>query len=321
MGNRFALNIGDRIPLTLADEYELKCVGSGKAGAYNIVGVSVRGKLHEYNETPRDDAFAARFDGTWLVVAVADGAGSKLSSRYGASFSVNSLCDKLIDSLCNLGCSDVVIPTIPSSSKGRRVSKVMMTNVESTAKPQSVSLKEILSESFSHTRTELEHFASKHDVELDELHCTLLALVLNVKTGKLGMGQIGDGLVLGLNDEKHAVQLVEPPMADEPGASYFLTQLDWERYFLAEEITAKEAKHFTTFYLMTDGVANDCQFGPPEDILNLWANDMDREVRLIPSLEVTAERLKNYLSSYQARGSFDDRTLVVIYRAKLGRTR
>ncbi len=78
------------------------------------------------------------------------------------------------------------------------------------------------------------------------------------------------------------------------------------------EMTGEEVKRFSTLYLMTDGVANDCQYGPPTDILKRWANDMDREIRLIQSLEKTAERLKNYLATYQARGSFDDRTLVVI---------
>jgi len=133
----------------------------------------------------------------------------------------------------------------------------------------------------------------------------------------LGVGQIGDGLILGLDDKKEASLLAEPPTTDDPGASYFITQDDWEQYLYTREMPSQEVEHFSTFYLMTDGVANDCQYGPPPDILKIWANDMDREIRLVPSLQVTAERLKNYLSNYKAKGSFDDRTLVVIFKDKV----
>jgi hypothetical protein len=67
---------------------------------------------------------------------------------------------------------------------------------------------------------------------------------------------------------------------------------------------------------MTDGVADDCQYGPPDDILQKWAVDIDREIRSssIVSLEDAANKLRIYLNSYQAKGSFDDRTLMVICR-------
>jgi len=145
----------------------------------------------------------------------------------------------------------------------------------------------------------------------------LLGLILNVETGRIGVGQIGDGLILGLNEKKEAKPIVEPPDPGEPGVSYFLTQTDWGKYLCTKpSMTDEELARISTFYLMTDGVADDCQYGPPADILTKWANDIDREIRSIHSPNEAATKLKGYLRTYQAKGSFDDRTLVVICKNK-----
>ncbi|MBM3496945.1 MAG: protein phosphatase 2C domain-containing protein, partial [Armatimonadetes bacterium] len=52
--------------------------------------------MHLRDGTARDDAFAIRSAGRWLAVAVADGAGSRPRSRYGASFAVASLCEHML---------------------------------------------------------------------------------------------------------------------------------------------------------------------------------------------------------------------------------
>jgi hypothetical protein len=295
MDGRSIFRIGDRSPRTITIKYIPERSGYVQADSYSVIGASVQGRLHSYNNIPRDDAFAVRFNGTWLVVAVSDGAGSRKNSRYGASFSVSRLCGKLFQAVYSVRAK--------------------------TGEQDEVSnrLKEFLLPAFQRTRIDLERFALIKEVGLDELHCTLLGLVLNVKTGEMGVGQIGDGLILGLDDKREARLLAEPRTTDDPGASYFITQDDWEQYLYTQEIPREEVEHFSTFYLMTDGVANDCQYGPPPDILKIWANDMDREIRLVPSLQVTSERLKKYLSNYKAKGSFDDRTLVVIYRNNVGR--
>lgn len=329
MNGKATFRIGDKVPLTLEDNHDDEKACSEQADSFSIIGASVRGRLHHHNNIPRDDAFTVRFDGTWLAVAVADGAGSRPLSRYGASYLANRLCSRLllgprikrwttskkarqneiqISSIIDTGLayqSDNTEPSLPDATLGN----------ERAHAPQS-SIADMISGAFRHTRADLKRFATKNAVEMDELHSTLLGFMLNTKTGELGVGQIGDGLILGLDTKKEAKLLAEPPATDDPGASYFITQEDWEQYSYIREIPREEAEGFSTFYLMTDGVANDCQYGPPPDILRIWANDMDREIRLVPSLQVTTERLKNYLANYKAKGSFDDRTLVVIYRNK-----
>lgn len=105
---------------------------------------------------------------------------------------------------------------------------------------------------------------------------------------------------------------MRPP--GEVGETYVLTQSDWEKYLVVRSLSATEAQGITTFYLMTDGVADDCTHPPPADIFQRWARDMDREVRKEEPLPQTATRLLRWLATYEVRGSWDDRTLVVVMR-------
>lgn len=311
---------GDPCPSQLTNKHKDMRANSAQLGKYCVIGASVRGKLHIHNEVPRDDAFAVHSNpnGTWLAVAVSDGVGSRNLSRYGASYAVNKLCTRLLDGVVKakhgkaFGLSAL---SQPVASK-QPCSDDRLTDIGDSngLTPQLRELEEVVRNAFRSTRVDVEEFAREQKVLLEDLHCTLLGLILNVETGLVGVGQIGDGLILGFTDEKKAVSLTESPIPDELGATYLLTQDNWEQYFRTGSLSTEEAQHFTTFYLMTDGVADDCQYGPPADILQRWANDMDREIRLLPFPKKTAQRLKRYLATYQAKGSFDDRTLVAVYR-------
>lgn len=147
----------------------------------------------------------------------------------------------------------------------------------------------------------------------NDLHCTLLAFGLNVKSGTMAVAQVGDGLILGLTGDLKAIPLIEPQMPGQTGQTYVITQKDWERYSSVKVIPREQSKGYVTVYLMTDGVADDCQYGPPEDILQRWASEMDSEIRKY-DVETTRERLRRYMNDYQAKGSYDDRTLVAVYR-------
>ncbi len=215
MDGRTSFRIGDKLPLTLEDEYVNEQARSAQADSYSIIGASVRGRLHYHNNIPRDDAFRVHFDGTWLAVAVADGAGSRPRSRYGASYLANRLCIRLL--------------TTARIQYWRIHNKTDQDEAQTTDIARETSPQNIVFKAFHSARTDLERFAFKHGVGLEELHSTLLGLILNTKTGEMGIGQIGDGLILGLDSGKDAKLLAEPATADEPGASYFVTQADWEQ--------------------------------------------------------------------------------------------
>lgn len=287
--------IGDKTPCALEDKRQDNLGKSVDAIPFHVIGASTRGILHRYNDTPRDDAFTIVVDGTWLAVAVADGAGSRPLSRHGAALLANRLCRRLLRAT-KYYPKEQVIPDIKPDTQDKN------------------QLESIVVKAFHQARVDLEKFAIIREKDLEDFHSTLLGLILNIETMEMGVGQIGDGLILGLDSNKKAVILAHPKTSDDPAASYFITQDDWEQYLYIRGMNSKEVDSFSTFYLMTDGVANDCEYGPPTNILEIWARDMDREIRLVPSLEKTAERLENYLANYKAKGSFDDRTLVVIYK-------
>ena len=277
MNHKFS--IGDPRPSKLDDKYIDMRANSARLRRYCVVGASVRGKLHVYNKVPRDDAFAVHSNGTWLAVAVSDGVGSRPLSRFGASLAVNRLCTRFFYSATKL---------------------------------KQNGLEEAVHSAFRKTRADMEQFALKQNTLLEDLHCTLLGLFLNIETAVIAIGHIGDGLILGLTAGKEAIPLAASPIPEEVGATYVLTQTNWEQYFCFEAFPSEKAREFKTFYLMTDGVGDDCQYGPPPDILQHWANDIDQEIRMFPPTK-SAQRLKKYLATYHAKGSFDDRTLVVAY--------
>jgi len=280
MNRKFS--IGDPIPSQLTDKHIDMRANSARLGRYCVIGASVQGRLHKYNRVPRDDAFAVRSNGKWLAVAVSDGVGSRKLSRYGASFAVNRVCTRFF----------------------YNASKVKLKGVEEATR-----------EAFRKTQADTQQFALKQNIALENLHCTLLGLFLDIETGVIGIGQIGDGLILGLANKGEAIPIAEPRIPEEVGATYVLTQDNWERYFCFDTLASEKAREIKTFYLMTDGVADDCQYGPPTDILQRWASDIDREIRMFPPAK-TAQRLRRYLATYGAKGSFDDRTLVIVYKQK-----
>jgi hypothetical protein len=72
-------------------------------------GASVRGGSHRWENTPRQDSFAAAFvpDKNWVVVAVADGVSGAPQSHIGASVAVNSTVSYLVNiKTSEIGCID-----------------------------------------------------------------------------------------------------------------------------------------------------------------------------------------------------------------------
>jgi len=174
--------------------------------------------------------------------------------------------------------------------------------------------RECLIRAFRSTRQGLEQFAQANHFQLRELASTLLGVLLNTETGEMVAGQIGDGLILALHPGLGAKPLVEAALPGEAGETYTLTQSNWEQYLTVRSYKAQETAGITTVYLMTDGVSEDCTHPPPADILQKWAHSIDQQLRKEEPLPQTAIRLLRWLAHYDAPGSFDDRTLLMLMR-------
>jgi hypothetical protein len=300
--------IGDFAPINMSVTTENAQSGNLPCENYYTIGASVQGKFHKINKTYRDDAFTAMFRSPWLVICVADGAGSRENSRFGALYCTSTLCDEIIESLPHLvdNVAELRCPNdshlVAGNSQEHPISHAMF--------------EQSLLDSFIRTRKGLDEFAKKNTLSSSELHCTLLSFALNVKTGEFVAGQVGDGLILGLTESQKVAPLIEANTPDDPSTTYFFTQEDWRDHYVSKAYIENECNQYLTFYIMTDGVANDCQYEPPVGILSRWAKDIDREIRSEDNLRKVEDDLKIYLENYKAPGSFDDRTLVLIWRRK-----
>jgi len=340
---------GDNKLNGLQDELPNEYKVSLNLNRYSLVGASVRGKMHVRKGTPREDAFVVYSEGDWVVVAVSDGVGSSKYSSVGASFAINDVCQNILNAIGELespkikkGLTQILhrkyvltdedLGNILKSSYGitsenlrnyaeklsnaKREQDVLSNNSDGANEVNNQSdTPNAPNGQIPSVDSNIQELSSANSalVALSDLHCTLLVFVINIKSGTSVAGQIGDGLILGLNSENKAVPLIEPIVPEQTGQVYPITMKDWEKYWSFRNISGEVSDKYVTFYLMTDGVADDCQYGPPEDILQRWANDMNSEIRKY-DISITGERLRKYLSDYEAKGSYDDRTLVVLYK-------
>jgi len=189
----------------------------------------------------------------------------------------------------------------------------------STSALDEPNLVEVVKQAFRKTHQGLGEHARSLGLELADLSCTALALLLNVETGKGAVGQVGDGAILGLTAGGKVLELVQAPDTGDPQATYTLNKPNFERYLAPAIVERPAADPFVAFYVMTDGLSGDLLYSPQHELLQDWAQKVDRNLRLSSSPAQAAAGMLNWLATYQVKGSWDDRTLVVITQ-KEGRT-
>ncbi|MFZ5898677.1 MAG: protein phosphatase 2C domain-containing protein [Bacillota bacterium] len=171
---------------------------------------------------------------------------------------------------------------------------------------------ELVKQAYLKTHLGLREHARSLGLDLADLGCTALALLLNVETGRGAVGQVGDGAILGLTAQGRVLELVEAPDTGDPQATYTLNNPYFERYLAPGVIDRPMADPFVAFYVMTDGLSGDLLYSPKPDALEDWAQKVDHNLRASPSPAQAAAGMLNWLATYVVKGSWDDRTLVVI---------
>jgi len=150
------------------------------------------------------------------------------------------------------------------------------------------------------------------ELSINELSCTALALLYNLEDTSGVAGQIGDGAILNLHKLGYVKEITNPPETDDPQKTYTINRSDFEDYLSIELINHIPDDPIQAIYLMTDGVAADLVYSPDEQIVVDWAQKVDQNLRSSQHSEQAAIGMLNWLSTYQVKGSWDDRTLVVI---------
>lgn len=176
-------------------------------------------------------------------------------------------------------------------------------------------LEAVMQTAFGKTHDRLATYADAHELELGDLTCTLLGLLIDTRGGSLAAGHVGDGAIALLDTQTGVERLAAAPTPPDQGEVYAITQLDWENYFAVEARPPSRTTTVASCMLMSDGVHDDCKHPPPDEIFSTFVQDMDREMRSDPDPADNANRLVNFLATYEKPGSYDDRTLAIVARA------
>ncbi len=276
-----------------------ECLFAHRDGPWRLLAASVRGKYHAHAALWRDDAFAWGSVGPWTVLAVADGAGSAPLSRVAAAVAcaegVRALREKTAD-----------LPPDPEATE---------------------SLRAALTVAVIRAREAVRSTAEKRGRPEREFHTTCLLVVhASGPAGDVvGAVQVGDGAVGLYHEDGSCLILGEADHGAYASETRFLTTPRIEERLEGRAVVAVRPG-LRAVALMTDGVADDFfpektrlaelfgadavegltgpQGGPLPGVLRGPARD-PREGQAL------AEWLR-----YEKRGSSDDRTLVLLYRAE-----
>lgn len=268
--NEPPVELGDRTP-------HMSTWSCDAGGKWYISGASRRGKMHEHNAEFREDAFAFDYAANWILVAVADGAGSHHLSRVGANLAVKTA----LETMC------------------RRIES--QPPVESVVK---IALEMALRESWKALFQEAERRKDKK-LEFRDLSTTLMLLMYHPRKNYVGVAQIGGGLLAGQFEDGQVFLLGHPESGEYSGHTYFLTNHKPEDFPLKCEFLDAKDKQIRYFFVMTAGMADDLY--PPKDKL-------PGLIKAIPAVMGAESPDKSLLEliNYNRPGSFSDRTLVVV---------
>jgi hypothetical protein len=257
-----------------------------KAGAegWRITGASRRGKMHAHEGSYREDSWNAEvsLEGRkWNIIAVADGGGSYKLSRIGAREAVQTAVATLVTSLP------------PSNFTGESISKIM----EGAFNAAYMRLEQ--------QATELAE--TNPAITVRDLSTTLLIVAHCPAENIVCVGQVGDGLIALQKEDGEPVALGGAESGQVAGETVFLNNVkngNWRERIKYYKIKSFGRPQFLV--AMTDGVGDDA-IETPKNFRMLFEMLAQTTRQADP-----ATAILEWLN-YEKRGSFEDRTLAVIY--------
>ncbi len=273
-------------------------------GQFRIVAASRRGRSHANKGDFRDDDYAIGYaeSSGWLVVTVADGAGSAKYSRKGSQIATRVACDWLVKKLDSPEYAEWS-ETAESGSEAKSPSDI----------------RDLL-----YNAALLTHYKIKEEVEnptealpetpvIRNYDTTLILLILKkIKVGyyaaTFSVGDGGTGLFL---EPDQAVPLMNADGGEHAGQTTFVTiasSLSASEENLAHRFSQANVADFSLALVMTDGIT-DPKF--PSDAAfadsSCW-QALSNELK--PALGDSASLLE--WMKFFSPGNHDDRTLVAV---------
>lgn len=278
---------------------------------WQVIGASRRGLGHIYDGKYREDDFSIQHVGDDIVViAIADGIGSKSLSRHGARAAV-------------LGATS--LPDNELKHLAERIRKQDFDKASSNEVHQMAW--DLLMRALQQAARKVRERADQDNALVSDLHSTLLVfLAVPYKKDDLYVAstQVGDGAICALQPGKGSRpsqkwRYLQTPQVQDVGNDVIpfmsTNQKDWEANFKPHLLT-KPGPMF--LMAMTDGIVDDIALPVGTEIDEF--TDVERfyagvyaDVLSKKDPVQAAETLAEFLD-YRIPGSFDDRTLVCIYR-------
>ena len=250
---------------------------------WQLVGASRRGKMHAHNGSYREDAFAMDVTGRWHIIAVSDGAGSARLSRVG---------------------SRLIVETALAHMKQALTAE---------PRPSPERLHQALDEALQAAHAAVHQEAKRRELPVKEFSATFLLLIHGEVEGGHAIGsiQVGDGLIALKSQDGVIESLAERDSGTYGGETYFLTSRPAE-HWLERGVVRRLEQPPKFLVAMSDGVADD--FIPYETYLPGLFDELEKLVAPDGAQNKRVDQALLDLIGYDKRGSFDDRTLVMLYR-------
>jgi hypothetical protein len=286
------------------DAFEQDC------GSLRVTAASRRGRSHANKGEFRDDDFAVGYATQfgWVVVAVADGAGSAMYSRRGSQIASKAARDRLT--------------TVLNSGAHNEVETLYAKHSDWEHPEIAGSLRRLLYEAAldAHHKLRAEVSAPSEALPtapvLRNYDTTLVLLVIkSVAQGcvaaSFAIGDGGAGIVARSGD---GFPITRPELGEYAGQTFFLTMpetLKNDEVSLQSRFHFSFSRAFRAAYVMTDGITDpkfpsDALYGDPAR----WG-EFHAEIEALPDGPEALLEWMNFFSP----GNHDDRTLVVVKSA------
>lgn len=280
-------------------------------GPFRVVAASQRGRSHANKGEFRDDDFAIGYaaESGWLVVVVADGAGSSTYSRRGSQIASAAACDRLM--------------AVLNSTQHNQAEALYLQHRDWQHTEVKKALRQTLYEAalVAHHKLRDEVKAPAEAITpapvLRNYDTTLILLAIKrVGEGVLAATfAIGDGGAGILSDAKHGIPLTKADSGEHAGQTIFLT---FDSTVANTEANLESRFHlaltqeFAGALAMTDGITDpkfpsDAAFADPKQWAELWA-ELQAPLR-------SSDALLDWMNFFSP-GNHDDRTLVAVLPAQ-----
>ena len=250
---------------------------------WKLIGASLRGKHHAHIGDYREDVFQILVEDNWHFAAIADGAGSADLARRGAELAVvgahQGFTKKIAQNInynnYNFDDEDVRQALIAGMMNARM--KIVDEARIQNRKPREFSSTLLL---IAHFENEIEHI--------------------------IGAAQVGDGFIIMYNKNGNFELITKPDQGIYSGETEFLCSLNEQQIYDRINVKRCSIQELKYLIVMSDGVGDDLV--PLEKNIPILVATLDD---VIIAKQDSDKKLLNSIE-YEKRGSFDDRTIVVL---------